>query len=182
MSQRIFLIGLMGAGKTTVGRQLAKELGMEFVDSDKEIERRTGANISLIFDIEGEQGFRVREHDVIEELTTRDNIVLATGGGAILDSENRTNMTGRGIVIYLQASVDQLYKRTSKDKKRPLLQTQDPKTKLQALMDTREPLYLEAADLVVRTDTNTLKGVLTEIQARLPTLDKDQGDGMANGN
>jgi len=165
----------MGAGKTTVGRQLAKELAMDFVDSDKEIEQRTGANISLIFDIEGEQGFRAREHDVIEELTARDNIVLATGGGAILDSENRTNMTDRGIVIYLQASVDQLYKRTSKDKKRPLLQTQDPKAKLQALLEAREPLYLEVADLVVKTDTNTLKGVLTEIQARLPALDKGQG-------
>ena len=138
MSRRIFLVGLMGAGKTTVGRQLAKVLGMAFCDSDREIERRTGANIPLIFDIEGEQGFRARERKVIAELTSRDNIVLATGGGAILGCENRANLSARGVIIYLQASVDQLYKRTSKDQKRPLLQIDNPKAKLQELLVERE--------------------------------------------
>lgn len=172
MSRRIFLVGLMGAGKTTVGRQLAKVLGMAFCDSDREIERCTGANIPLIFDIEGEQGFRAREHKVIAELTSRDNIVLATGGGAILDNENRANLSARGVVIYLQASVDQLYKRTSKDQKRPLLQIENPKAKLQELLVEREPLYLQVANLVVKTDTNTLKGVIEEIQTKLPGIEK----------
>ncbi len=170
MSLSIFLVGLMGAGKTTAGRQLANVLGMEFCDSDHEIEHRTGANIPLIFDIEGESGFRAREHKVIDELTARDNIVLATGGGAILDGENRMNMSTRGVVIYLQASVDYLYKRTNKDQGRPLLQIDNPKAKLQQLLAEREPLYLQVADLVVKTDTNSLKGVIDEIQAKLPGL------------
>ncbi|NOX43595.1 MAG: shikimate kinase AroK [Gammaproteobacteria bacterium] len=167
MSRRVYLVGLMGAGKTTVGRQLAEALEMTFCDSDREIEQRTGANIPLIFDIEGESGFRKRERKVIEELTTRDNIVLATGGGAILDCKNRSDLSASGIVIYLQASVDQLYKRTNKDQKRPLLQTGDPKAKLQELLTKREPLYLEIADLVVKTDKNTIKRIIEEIQVKL---------------
>jgi len=157
----------MGAGKTTVGRQLAKVLGMTFCDSDCEIEKCTGADIPLIFDIEGEQGFRKRERKVIEELTAQDNIVLATGGGAILDCDNRSNLSSRGTVIYLQASVEQLYQRTGKDQKRPLLQTENPRAKLQALLTAREPLYLEIANMVIKTDQNTVRNIIKEIQSNL---------------
>lgn len=154
----------MGAGKTTVGRRLAKSLGMVFHDSDREIEKRTGADISLIFDIEGEAGFRKREKNAINDLSAMDNLVLATGGGAIIDKENRNKLSSRGMVVYLQASVDSLYKRTSKDQKRPLLQTQDPKAKLQELLEYREPLYLEVADMVVNTDESSVSKIVKEIQ------------------
>ena len=157
----------MGAGKTTVGRQLARALGLQFYDSDREIERRTGVDIPLIFDIEGEEGFRKREKSMINELTSLDDIVLATGGGAILDCDNRKMLSERGIVIYLQASVDQLFKRTSKDQKRPLLQTEDPKAKLEALLSLREPLYLETANMTVQTDENTIKKIIKDIQDRI---------------
>ncbi|MFO8023542.1 shikimate kinase, partial [Thiohalophilus sp.] len=130
----IFLIGLMGAGKTTIGRQLAQALGKEFIDSDHEIENRTGVNIPLIFELEGEQGFREREAAVIDDLTARDNVVLATGGGAVLYEQNRQHLKERGTVIYLQARVGQLLERTHKDKNRPLLQTADPEARLQALL------------------------------------------------
>jgi len=170
MSSRIFLVGLMGAGKTTVGRQLARALGLQFYDSDREIERRTGVDIPLIFDIEGEEGFRKREKSMINELTSLDDIVLATGGGAILDCDNRKMLSERGIVIYLQASVDQLFKRTSKDQKRPLLQTEDPKAKLEALLSLREPLYLETANMTVQTDENTIKKIIKDIQDRISEI------------
>ena len=153
----------MGAGKTTVGRQLAKTLGMEFYDCDREIENRTGVNIPTIFDIEGEQGFRIREHNMIDELTNMENIILATGGGAILNEENRRNLTTRGYVIYLKASIDQLLKRTAKDSNRPLLQTQDPKGKLLELMTIRDPFYREVADLIVETDGNSVHQVVKVI-------------------
>lgn len=160
----------MGAGKTTVGRQLARALGLQFYDSDREIERRTGVDIPLIFDIEGEEGFRKREKSMIDELTSLDDIVLATGGGAILDCDNRKMLSERGIVIYLQASVDQLFKRTSKDQKRPLLQTEDPKAKLEALLSLREPLYLEIANMTVQTDENTIKKIINDIQDRISEM------------
>ncbi len=160
----------MGAGKTTVGRQLARALGLQFYDSDREIERRTGVDIPLIFDIEGEEGFRKREKSMIDELTSLDDIVLATGGGAILDCDNRKMLSERGIVIYLQASVDQLFKRTSKDQKRPLLQTEDPKAKLEALLSLREPLYLEIANMTVQTDENTIKKIIKDIQDRISEM------------
>jgi len=164
MTQRnIFLIGPMGAGKTTTGKELAKVLGMEFVDSDLEIEHRTGATIPLIFELEGESGFRARECAVIDELTQRENIVLATGGGAIHNPENRNHLKQRGIVVYIRASIEHLYKRTAKDHHRPLLKTADPKTKLRELMETRAPLYESMANLTLDTDGHTPKWIVRKI-------------------
>ncbi|NOY62979.1 MAG: shikimate kinase AroK [Gammaproteobacteria bacterium] len=146
----------MGVGKTTLGRQLASALGVPFTDSDHEIERRTGVNIPLIFDIEGEQGFRRRERDVIDEFTQRHGIVLATGGGAVLDDDNRAHLRQRGKVVYLRASIDHLLKRTASDRNRPLLQTENPRLKLEQLMAERDPLYREVADLTVDTDRHSV--------------------------
>lgn len=159
----IFLIGLMGAGKTTIGRQLAQALNKEFIDSDHEIEARTGVNIPLIFELEGESGFRDREAVVIDELTARDNVVLATGGGAVLRKENRQHLGERGRVIYLQATVDQLLERTRRDRNRPLLQADDPRARLESLLQEREPLYLELADLVISTGQGSIPKVVESI-------------------
>ena len=148
----IFLVGPMGAGKSTVGRQLAKTLNMEFVDCDREIEDRTGVTIAVIFELEGEEGFRKRECAMIEQLTERDGIVLATGGGAVLDEENRSRLRTRGFAIYLNAPIELLLERTARDKHRPLLQTDDPRARLTALAAEREPLYQQVADMVVKTD------------------------------
>lgn len=156
IKRNIFLIGLMGAGKTTIGRQLARNLGCDFIDSDHEIERRTGADIPWIFDIEGEQGFREREEAVIDDLSQRHGIVLATGGGAVLDVRNRQHLAARGLVVYLRASVDRLMLRTEKDRNRPLLQTDDPAQRLQSLYDQRDPLYREIADIIVDTDNRNV--------------------------
>jgi len=153
----------MGAGKTSVGRQLAKLLNKNFQDSDHEIEHRTGVDIPLIFEIEGEEGFRKREQAVIDELTSQTNIVLATGGGAVLDETNRSNLGDRGIVIYLSASVDQLLARTGKDKNRPLLQTSDPRARLEELMAIRDPLYRQVASLMVDTDGCAVRDVVNKI-------------------
>ncbi|MFH0340625.1 MAG: shikimate kinase AroK [Chromatiales bacterium] len=163
-SGNIFLIGPMGAGKTTIGRQLARSMAKEFHDSDREIEARTGASVALIFDIEGEAGFRRRESKIIDELTLQQNMVLATGGGAVIDAYNRECMKTRGITVYLRASVDRLFTRTRRDINRPLLQTADPKHTLQELLRHREPLYREVADLVINTDGRTLRQVITEIR------------------
>ncbi|MDR9436905.1 MAG: shikimate kinase, partial [Thiohalophilus sp.] len=143
-------------------------LGKEFIDSDHEIEARTGVNIPLIFELEGERGFREREAAVIDELTARENVVLATGGGAVLYEENRQHLKERGTVIYLQASIEQLLERTRKDKNRPLLQTADPEARLQALLTEREPLYLELADLVMRTGQGSVRSVVESILQKLP--------------
>lgn len=163
----IFLVGPMGAGKTTIGKQLANQLRLDFKDSDHEIVRRTGASIPLIFDIEGEEGFRRREHDVIDALTQEQELVLATGGGAVLNSENRRHLVSRGTVIYLFASLDQLYQRTCRDRNRPLLQTDDPKAKIRELIEHRDPLYREVADHVIYTDDRSIKSVVKEIILRL---------------
>jgi len=164
----IFLVGPMGAGKTTIGRQLAKTLKKEFIDSDHEIEERTGANISWIFDVEGEEGFRQREKKVIEELTQRRDIVLATGGGAVLFPENRKYLQSRGTVIYLMATVKQQVERTKHDLRRPLLQNaKNIKEKLTELMDIRDPLYREIADHVVMTSKRSPKSVSGEIIKQL---------------
>lgn len=165
----------MGAGKTTIGRQLALALNKEFKDSDHEIVRRTGASIPLIFDIEGEEGFRKREREVIDQLTREDNLVLATGGGAVLGAENRKCLRERGVVIYLYATIEQLLRRTAKDRNRPLLQTADPKARLEEIMTVRDPLYREVAHLVVYTDDRSVRSVIREILWRLESDAKLQG-------
>jgi len=165
-----FLVGLMGAGKSSVGRQLASVLDMDFMDSDAEIELRTGVDIPLIFELEGEAGFRRRETRVIGDLTGRQNLVLATGGGVVLDEQNRQVLKSRGFVIYLQASVDQLLERTSRDRRRPLLYTDDPRARLLELLQQREPLYEEIADLIVNTDRRGVRQVVDEISDQIRSL------------
>ncbi len=169
-AQRIFLIGPMGAGKTTIGRQLAKTLSMDFADSDHEIEQRTGADIPLIFDLEGEEGFRQREMTVIDELSQRDNLVLATGGGAVLREENRRRLHDRGAVIYLQTGIDQLLQRTSHDRNRPLLQTDNPRKKFEELMAIREPLYLQTAHITINTSQQNINHTVNKIISELKRL------------
>lgn len=154
----------MGAGKTTIGRRLAKSLRKKFIDTDQELERRTGASIALIFDVEGEAGFRERETRIIEELSGLDNVVLATGGGAVLAAENRATLSDRGFVVYLHADIDQLVERTRRDANRPLLNTENPAARLQELMTHREPLYREIADLIIDTGTLNMQDVLKQIR------------------
>ncbi len=158
----------MGAGKTAVGRQLARALHLPFVDSDVEIEERTGVDIPFIFEKEGEAGFRKREAALLDELTMREGIVLATGGGAVTDAGNRRCLGTRGFVVYLYTSVDQQVARTSRGRTRPLLETDDPRAKLAELLDIRDPLYREIADLVVETDRRKVRSVTREIVERLP--------------
>ena len=157
----------MGAGKTSIGRQLADALGMEFFDSDHEIEARSGATIPWIFDVEGEEGFRRREQAMIDELSQRQNIVLATGGGAVLSDANRNYLKTRGTVIYLSASIDLLLKRTQRDRNRPLLQTENPRARLEELMQTREPLYRDVADIVLETGDNSIRHTVNRIIKQL---------------
>lgn len=157
----------MGAGKSAVGRQLARQLHLDFVDSDEEIEKRTGVDIPFIFEKEGEAGFRKREATVIDDLSQKDGIVLATGGGAIMDPRNRNHLGARGLVVYLHTSVDQQLSRTRKGRDRPLLDNEDPRAILDALMATREPLYREIADLTVDTDGRKVRAVVNEIIERL---------------
>ena len=163
ITQNVFLIGPVGAGKSTIGRQLASELKLDFVDSDREIEQRCGVEIDWIFDIEGEEGFRRREQEVLNDLANRQGIVLATGGGAVLLTENRTLLSSRGKVVYLQASIDQQLERTSKDKKRPLLQVDNKEEQLRKLMQEREPLYQEIADITIETSETTVRNVVQKI-------------------
>ena len=160
---RIFLIGPMGAGKTTIGKQLAQSLGMSFNDSDQEIQRRTGVDIPTIFEYEGEEGFRNREQQVIDELTQVDNQVLATGGGAVLRPENRQHLSARGIVFFLACSIQQQFERTYRDRNRPLLQTDDHLERLKSLMAEREPLYQGCADYTVSTEGRSASSVAHEI-------------------
>jgi shikimate kinase len=148
---RIFLVGPMGSGKTTVGRHLARRLGMTFLDLDHEIQARCGVEVSVIFEIEGEAGFRKRESDLLEELSQRDNIILATGGGSVLDPGNRRVLRERGLVIYLRTSVDQQLRRLERDKQRPLLQAPDRRARLEELAAARDPVYEEAAELIVNS-------------------------------
>lgn len=169
-SNNVFLVGPMGAGKTTIGRMLAEQLGMEFLDSDREIEASTGANIPWIFDVEGESGFRAREKRMINALTRRQDIVLATGGGAIISRKNRQRLRKRGRVVYLRASIRQQIERTSRDKNRPLLQTADPEKVIRQLMESREPLYEEIADLVIDTNRRNTRSVCHDICNQLQAL------------
>ncbi|MES0874844.1 shikimate kinase AroK [Sinimarinibacterium thermocellulolyticum] len=160
----IFLIGPMGAGKTTVGRRLAETRHMRFVDSDQEIERRCGVDIPYIFEKEGEAGFRRREAQAIAELTADSNIVLATGGGAILDPHNRQCLATRGVVVYLYASVEQQLARTQRSQTRPLLQqAADRREVLERLLRVRDPLYRQIADLIVDTDGRAARCVAKDI-------------------
>jgi shikimate kinase len=163
MPSNIFLVGLMGAGKTTIGRALAKKLNKRFIDSDHEIEARTGASIPLIFEIEGEASFRQRESEVIRDLTAQTDLVLATGGGAILRPENREHLKTRGTVIYLRASVNSILQRTSHDKNRPLLQTADPRQRIEQLAREREPYYLEVADFIIETGRPNVQSMVQMI-------------------
>lgn len=166
----IFLVGLMGAGKTTVGRLLARHYGCTFRDSDHEIEARTGVKIPVIFEIEGEAGFRKREETVIAELTALSGIVLATGGGAVLSAANRTTLRSNGMVIYLRGTPEHLYERTRHDRNRPLLQTEDPLAKLHELFRLRDPLYREVADIVVDTGRQSVAGMTRLLCAKLDQL------------
>lgn len=164
----IFLVGPMGAGKTTVGRQLAAALGYSFVDSDHEIEARTGADIPWIFQVEGEDGFRKRESQVIDDLSRRKGIVLATGGGAVLRAENREALHSRGFVVYLSADIDHLLARTARDRNRPLLRTGNPRAVFERLLAEREPLYRAVAHLEVNTNAGNVREAVSAIVGCLP--------------
>ena len=166
----VILVGPMGAGKSTIGRLLAKELRLPFKDSDKEIEQRTGADIPWIFDVEGEQGFREREQAVIAELCEQADMVLATGGGVVMRAENRAALKRGGCVVYLHASVEQQIQRTAKDRNRPLLRTADPAKVLADLLALRDPLYREVADVIVETDERPPRMVVQEILERIQAL------------
>ncbi|MFW9604983.1 MAG: shikimate kinase AroK [Pseudomonas sp.] len=168
--RNLILVGPMGAGKSTIGRLLAKELQLPFKDSDKEIEERTGANIPWIFDVEGEAGFREREQSALAELCQEEGLVLATGGGAVLREENRRALREGGCVIYLHASVEQQLERTSRDRNRPLLQTENPGDVLRKLFTLRDPLYRDVADLIIETDQRPPRMVMQEILDRLDQL------------
>ncbi len=172
MSKRdnFFLVGLMGAGKTTVGRLLAKHYGCGFYDSDHEIEARTGVKIPVIFEIEGEAGFRKREENAITELSVLSGIVLATGGGAVLSAVNRDNLRKNGLVIYLRGSPEHLYERTRHDRNRPLLQTENPLAKLRELYKQRDPLYREVADIVVDTGRQNVASMTRVLFGKLDLL------------
>lgn len=168
-TKNVYLVGLMGSGKTTIGRSLAKRLGFGFIDSDREIEARTGVSIPTIFEIEGEDGFRKREAQVIAEVSRQSGVVVATGGGAVLRPENRENLRSHGFVVYLNVPPQTLWERTRHDRNRPLLQVADPLLKLKELFDQRDALYREVADLIV-------DGSRINAQAVLQLLIKEVGD------
>lgn len=161
--ENIYLIGLMGAGKTTIGRQLARSLKLPFYDSDKAIEDQTGVDIPTIFEFEGEEGFRLREQKMIQHLTSLKGIVLATGGGAILHEENRKLLMRNGFVVYLRCSIDRIMDRTRKDTQRPLLKTENPRERIEALLEQREPIYLSCADFQIDTGRQQSKEVVKNI-------------------
>ncbi len=162
--KNIYLVGPMGAGKSTIGRVLSEMTNMKLIDSDAEIESRTGANIAWIFDVEGEVGFRKREEDTILDLTTKhENIILATGGGSVKNANNRKNLKENGFVVYLETSVEQQFARTGRDKRRPLINNDNPKETLAKLLQERDPLYREVADIVVSTDNLSATEIATTI-------------------
>lgn len=166
--QSIFLVGMMGCGKSTVGRRLAAALGRAFIDADKELEARCGVPITTIFELEGEPGFRRREAALIAELTERPGLVLATGGGAVLLPENRELLHARGLVIYLKAGVADLWARLRHDRSRPLLRTPDPRRRITELVEARDPLYQSCAHVVIQTGRQPVERVVTQIVASLP--------------
>ncbi|MBD2857975.1 shikimate kinase AroK [Spongiibacter sp. KMU-158] len=165
-----YLVGPMGAGKTTIGRMLAESLSLPFYDVDREVEDRSGVDIPWIFDMEGEQGFRDRESAMLDELGSGPRAVIATGGGAVIRDENRSLMSNRGVVIYLCTTVEEQIRRTAKDRKRPLLQKGNPEETLRKLMAEREPLYVQVADLTLQTDENSPRLVVQNIVAQLREL------------
>jgi shikimate kinase len=167
MAGNLFLVGMMGAGKSTVGRTLARRLNREFFDTDRVLIERTGVPITTIFEYEGEAGFRARERSVIAELAARDNAVIATGGGAVLDGESRSLMRERGTVIYLRAKLDDLWERTRRDTSRPLLATPDPRATLAELLEARDPLYTSCAHLVVDTGAQSVHTLVSRILDQL---------------
>lgn len=163
-NHNIFLIGPMGAGKSTIGRQLSQILGKNFFDSDQEIEARAGVGIDWIFDVEGEEGFHKRELNVLNELTKHQNIILSTGGGSIISKEARNILSSRGIVVYLKTPIEKQYRRTLHDKTRPLLQTEeDTKEVLTKLAEVREPLYEEIADITISTDNKNTRNMTSQL-------------------
>jgi shikimate kinase len=164
---KVFLVGPMGSGKSAVGRQLARRLGLAFIDSDEEIQARTGVDIPYIFEREGEAGFRHREAEVIDELTQRDDVLIATGGGAILDPASRARLRERGRVVYLRTSVDQQLARTRRSETRPLLNNPDPRGTLARLYAVRAPLYAEVAEITVDTDGRKVKSVVEQVCRQL---------------
>ena len=166
-SNNLYLVGMPGAGKSTIGRALARRLGKEFHDTDAEIESRTGVRVPVIFEIEGEAGFRKREVDALERMTRLGNIVLATGGGAVLDPRNRDNLKSRGFVLYLYAPPRELARRTRHDRGRPLLQGADPRTRIDELFSARDPLYREVADLVAETGRQSVAALVAELLPRI---------------
>ncbi len=166
-SGNLFLVGMMGAGKTTVGKLLTQKLGKTFIDSDEEIQQRTGVTIPHIFDIEGEAGFRQREASVIQDLVKRNNIVLATGGGAVLNEQSRDALRDNGIVVYLKSTVHDLWQRTRHDRNRPLLQTADPRARLKELYELRDPIYTQVADLVMSTGKQSVHSMVLQLQQEL---------------
>ena len=175
-SHNIFLVGLMGAGKTTVGRLLARHRHLEFIDSDHEIEARCGVTIPTIFEIEGEAGFRRREAAMIDELTRRAGVVLGTGGGAVLDPRNRECLRTRGTVVYLRCHPEELYLRTRHDRNRPLLQTEDPLARLTALYAQRHPLYMETADIVLDSGRQSVHCLVRKLESSLDLTCSNQPD------
>lgn len=166
-SGNIFLVGMMGAGKTTIGKLLARQLGKTFIDCDEEIQQRTGVTIPHIFDVEGEAGFRQRESAVIRDLVQRADVVLATGGGVVLNPQNRADLAENGIVVYLKSSVHDLWQRTRHDRNRPLLQTADPLAKLKELYEQRDPLYTEIADLVIHSGKQSPQSLVAKLEQEL---------------
>ena len=169
MDQRnIILIGPMGSGKSTIGNIIAKRLHREFQDSDHFIEQRTGVDIARIFDIEGEQGFRDRESNALQELLSQNNRVIATGGGSVLREENQKLLKQKGFIVFLDTSVKQQLQRLRRDKKRPLLQTENPRARLEALFEERRPIYLDLADLAVKTDKRVARRLAADIISQLP--------------
>ena len=166
----IFLIGPMGAGKSTIGRRLAAALDKVFVDADHALEERTGVQIPLIFELEGEAGFRKRESEMLARLVVREGIVLATGGGVVLSAQNRAHLAEHGFVIYLDAPIDLLVARVARDRHRPLMQTADPKATMREIMRARDPLYRESADIVVRSTHRSSRFVVREILQHIEAL------------
>jgi shikimate kinase len=174
-SGNLILVGMMGSGKTTMGRTLARHLGKAFVDSDEEIIKRTGVTVPHIFDVEGEAGFRQREAAAIRDLVGRDNLVLATGGGAVLEEQNRAMLQQNGIVIYLKASVHDLWQRTRHDRNRPLLQTDNPHAKLMELFHQRDPLYRQVSDIVVQSGKQSAHALMLHLADEVDAFRKNNG-------